>query len=171
MRNIQLRYLLPVANLPVAIALTFLSDAELRGYLKANHAIMVSDYIPLAAQVAYSINFPAFLVTSAFAGINFFETIFERTIFFGSVAVLWFLVGLGSDCMKEAVFVRNAWHTTKQVLFAILAVLLACIAIFGFALAKRFPVVGVGGLLWSFSAFTWFLLAARRKSREKTVQP
>ena len=163
MQRIGWRFLLPAANVPVAMALIFLSDAELRGFLRANRAIAVWDYIPLCAQIAYSVNFPAFLVTSAFAGINLFETMLERTIFFGSVAVLWFLVGLVSDSMKQAVFGRNASHTTKQVLFAILAVMLVVIAVLAWALTKQFPVVGLGGLLWSFSTFTWFFMAARRK--------
>jgi hypothetical protein len=156
------KYILPFGNLALAAGLMRLASHEAEQYLSRNNAIAVWDYIPPAAQIAYIVNFPAFVASTAMSSLMRPRPLTQEIVFLVCVAALWHLLGRRAE--HTVARGKRGWHgRTSAATSAIGGAASLGAGLFAIAQLTSHLLLGLAGLAWC-GFLVWQFLGALRKA-------
>lgn len=148
------RIILPIGNLLIAICLLVVGDHQYRAATSERVPDVLhewtpprQDYLPLAKQVAYAINFPALLLAKALVSAHH-ESVTASLVFLVGVVIVWYLVGL----LLEGALSQSTKHKSTTIAIASTVGLLVSVLGIWFSwkgLGMDYVIPPLGALLWS----------------------
>jgi len=164
MRRIPWPYVLPFCNTVVAAVLLYLGGQERAHYFADKMSAW--DYIPPATQIAYLINFPAYILWSAARTLLPAGALAQNGCFLVLILALWYLIGVWVANKESFLSLARVRRARAWLICTVAIVGTATVGLFALADLSLHPLLGLGGLCWCLS-LAWLSVFTMTQGKEK----
>jgi hypothetical protein len=162
MRKISWHYILAIGNVLVAGILLYVGLQETRLHFAGT--LSSWDYAAPAQQIAYMINFPAFVLCAAVHALVPVGQPIRNTIFLTCVFGLWYAIGARVASRRLPTICGGKVGAVAIFAFAVMGV--AALGFVALSNLSLHPLLGSAGLSWCAFLIWRTSIAIRRKAKE-----